>query len=164
MCSSYLDSSSCCLASSGSSSSSTSTSLGRGSRSKSKFGTGTKCPEVNAANIMHNEFHIPLDLPSGEGRTVVITGGNRGIGFEAVKKLLPLGYKVLIGCRNPAKCQKDLEKLKENGILGDNPQYDCLELDLTKLHSVRKFADEILKKNTPIHTLVNNGNFRLINR
>ena len=37
------------------------------------------------------------DLLPGESRTVVITGGNRGIGFEAVKQFLDLGYKVIIG-------------------------------------------------------------------
>ena len=37
------------------------------------------------------------DLPDGKGKTVVITGGNRGIGLEAVKKILPQGYHVIIG-------------------------------------------------------------------
>lgn len=37
------------------------------------------------------------DLLPGEGRWVVITGGNRGIGFEAVQMFLEHGYKVIIG-------------------------------------------------------------------
>ncbi|MGY8916127.1 MAG: SDR family NAD(P)-dependent oxidoreductase, partial [Flavobacteriales bacterium] len=32
-------------------------------------------------------------------KTVLITGGNKGIGFETAKQLGELGYKVYIGCR-----------------------------------------------------------------
>ena len=41
---------------------------------------------------------IISDLPTGsQSEVIVITGGNRGIGWEAVKTLLPLGYHVIIG-------------------------------------------------------------------
>ena len=36
-------------------------------------------------------------LPNQTGKNVVLTGGNRGIGFETVKKLLPLGFNVILG-------------------------------------------------------------------
>jgi NAD(P)-dependent dehydrogenase (short-subunit alcohol dehydrogenase family) len=37
------------------------------------------------------------DLPNQNGRNIVITGGNRGIGYEAVKKFLAAGAHVIIG-------------------------------------------------------------------
>ena len=37
------------------------------------------------------------DLPDQTGRHIVITGGNRGIGLEAVKKFLAAGAHVIIG-------------------------------------------------------------------
>jgi NAD(P)-dependent dehydrogenase (short-subunit alcohol dehydrogenase family) len=39
------------------------------------------------------------DLPDQSGRNIVITGGNRGIGFEAVKKFLDAGAHVIVGKR-----------------------------------------------------------------
>ena len=33
----------------------------------------------------------------GRGKNIVMTGGNRGIGWEALKMMLPLGYHVILG-------------------------------------------------------------------
>ena len=33
----------------------------------------------------------------GRGKNIVMTGGNRGIGWEALKVMLPLGYHVILG-------------------------------------------------------------------
>jgi short-subunit dehydrogenase len=48
-----------------------------------------------------------------------------------------------------------LSKCREEGLR--NGTFEVLEVDLMTLESVRKFADVILKKNIPIHVLVNNG-------
>ena len=40
---------------------------------------------------------MSTELPRGEGRNIVITGGNRGIGFEALKVFIDLGYQVIVG-------------------------------------------------------------------
>lgn len=62
-----------------------------------------------------------------------------------------------LGCRNPTKCESELNELKSEDQLGDGT-FQCLELDLMSLQSVRKFAKEILDMKIPIHILVNNGN------
>ena len=44
-------------------------------------------------------------------KNVLVTGGNRGIGFEIVKGMLAKGYKVLMGCRDEEsglEAKKDL--------------------------------------------------------
>ena len=104
---------------------------------------------------------LPHDLPRGNAdgrqtRNVVITGGNRGIGFDAVKTFLELGYRVIVGCRNPAKCNQDLEKLQSEGNLGEG-SFEVYPLDLTSLESVKAFAETIINLEIPVHVLANNA-------
>ena len=95
--------------------------------------------------------NLPGDLPSQDGKTLVITGGNRGIGYEAVKVLLSLGFHVILGVRKPSELSEKLEKLKTTGT------YEVLELDLTSFASVKDFANNILAKDIPVHVLLNNA-------
>lgn len=54
-----------------------------------------------------------------KGKTAVVTGGSRGIGYAVVKKFLENGAKVaLLGSRKET-VDKALEKLKEEGITGE---------------------------------------------
>ena len=84
------------------------------------------------------------------GRTILITGGSRGIGLEAVKKYLNLQCSVIIGCRN-------VEQVKDALSSYNSSMVRILPLDLMKLHSVREFAEYVLDLNIPIHALVNNA-------
>ncbi len=84
---------------------------------------------------------------------MVITGGGRGIGFEALKKLANLGFHIIVGVRKP---QVVIDKLnRECPHHSDN--FQVLSLDLTSLESVKTFARQILDKNVPIHVLINNA-------
>ena len=73
-----------------------------------------------------------------DGRTIVITGGGRGIGEEAVKKFLAAGARVIIGCRSPENVHKKFDDLTS----GDKDKYpgtvQCFYLDLM---TVWKYLD-----------------------
>lgn len=84
-----------------------------------------------------------------EGRVVVITGANTGIGFSAALTLVALGARVIIGCRDPAKAKDAVDKL--------GPRAEALPLDLQSLASVNAFADAFLAKKLPLHVLINNA-------
>merc|ERR1711936_867257 len=91
----------------------------------------------NVMMIKENVFRprrLP-DYPSQAGRTVVVTGGGRGIGEEAVKKFLRLGVRVIVGCRSPDKVQSNFDRQISEGKLTGT--VECLHLDLTSLASVR---------------------------
>lgn len=92
---------------------------------------------------------LNADLPKKHGKTLVITGGGRGIGFEAVKKLLASGFHVILGVRNPQLVADKLSKFSGS--------FEVCQLDLNSLDSVRNFAREVLAKNIPIHVLINNA-------
>jgi NADP-dependent 3-hydroxy acid dehydrogenase YdfG len=91
------------------------------------------------------------NLDSERGKTIVITGGSRGIGYEAVKTFLRLGCTVIVGCRN-------VEQAKE--LLASEPNKALarvLPLDLMSLSSVREFATDVLATTPAINVLVNNA-------
>jgi NAD(P)-dependent dehydrogenase (short-subunit alcohol dehydrogenase family) len=64
-----------------------------------------------------------------DGRTVVITGGNSGIGLEAAKALRDQGAEVVLACRDVARSQQQA------------PGFAVRELDLADLDSVARFAE-----------------------
>ena len=54
-----------------------------------------------------------LELDNVKGKTILITGGNSGIGYMSSRYACYLGMKVIIACRNISKGQEALNKLKE---------------------------------------------------
>jgi len=101
----------------------------------------------------------PRRLPNyvKSDRTIVITGGGRGIGEEAVRKFLKLGYKVIIGCRSPEKVQKMYDNLISQDRATYTGSVTCLFLDLMSLATVRTFAKSVLDIETKINILINNA-------
>ena len=85
---------------------------------------------------------------------MLVTGGNTGIGFETCRQLLQHDAKVYLACRSSAKGRVAIEKLKlETG----KDQIEFLELDLGDLPSVRKSAEEYLRRDSTLDVLFNNA-------
>lgn len=93
-------------------------------------------------------------VPSQEGRMVVITGGNSGIGYEAAKALAAKNAHVVLAVRDQAK-----GALAREEILMHSPHaaVDVMRLDLANLASVRQFAHEYQSKYDRLDVLVNNA-------
>ena len=71
-------------------------------------------------------------------RTVIITGGNSGLGFETAKKIAGnKEYRVILACRNPQKAEEAVRKIKEET---GNENILSMQLDTASLASVRRFA------------------------
>ena len=74
-----------------------------------------------------------------EGKVVIVTGSNTGIGKETARELAKRGAKVYMACRDMTKC----EEAREEIILESRNKYVyCLECDLASMDSIRKFADK----------------------
>ncbi|MGN1164056.1 MAG: SDR family NAD(P)-dependent oxidoreductase [Candidatus Ornithospirochaeta sp.] len=88
------------------------------------------------------------------GKTAVITGGSRGIGFATAKRFLEEGADVVIAASSDSSVQKGVEKLKE---LFPERKIGGIAPDLTSLDSVRKAFEEVKKEYGAIDILVNNA-------
>ena len=86
-------------------------------------------------------------------KTVLITGANKGIGFETAKQLAQSGYFVYLGSRNKIKGLEALEKLKALGI----NNVDCIEIDVTNINSIKSARKELEVKVKQLDVLINNA-------
>jgi retinol dehydrogenase-13 len=88
------------------------------------------------------------------GKTVVITGANRGLGKETARELAKRGARVILACKDMQMCSKVKEELKSTTF---NKNIECMECDLASLKSIREFADRVKKEEKFLHVLVNNA-------
>ncbi|MEL6890007.1 MAG: oxidoreductase [Actinomycetota bacterium] len=94
------------------------------------------------------------DIPDQTGRTVMITGANSGIGFEAAKELVARGAHVVLACRSVPKADAAVAEI----VAGDPPgSTEVLELDLSDLDSVRTAAETFLAAHDRLDVLINNA-------
>ena len=86
-------------------------------------------------------------------KSALITGANKGIGFETAKQLLQAGFYVFIGSRDVAKGIKAVEQLKSEGL----HQVEVIALDVTDDLSVQKAREEVGKSIDALDVLINNA-------
>lgn len=89
-----------------------------------------------------------------EGKTVIITGANSGIGFEAAKTLAEKGAHVIMAARNIEKGQIAIDAIL---IENKNAHVELMQLDLADLNSVRAFADAFTARFNQLDLLINNA-------
>lgn len=86
-------------------------------------------------------------------KTILITGANKGIGLETAAQLAELGYRVFIGSRSKTNGIEAVEKIK---MLGLN-NVECVELDVTNMHSIQSAKLELENKIGKLDVLINNA-------
>lgn len=86
--------------------------------------------------------------------TAIVTGGTSGIGTETVRVLALRGAQVIM----PARSMESGHRVRES-ILKDNPnaKVDVMELDLSSLNSVSRFAASFKSLDRPLNILINNA-------
>jgi len=91
---------------------------------------------------------------SMQGKVVVITGSNTGVGFETAVGVAEQGATTVLACRNQAKAEEAAHEVVRRTW---NDDVHVVPLDLADLASVRKAADDIVSRWDRLDVLVNNA-------
>jgi NAD(P)-dependent dehydrogenase (short-subunit alcohol dehydrogenase family) len=94
-------------------------------------------------------------------RIALVTGANKGIGFEVVRQLARKGFHVFLGARNEKAGQAAVQKLNKEGEKEDYGEITVLKIDVSKPDSIRSAAEEFSRKSDRLDTLVNNAGILL---
>ncbi len=87
-----------------------------------------------------------------KGKIALITGANKGIGFEVARQLGAEGITVLIGARNP-----HLGEIAEARLKADGADAHFIELDVTRPEIIARAAEGIRAEFGRLDILVNNA-------
>ncbi|KAG9265173.1 dehydrogenase/reductase SDR family member 13-like [Astyanax mexicanus] len=96
-----------------------------------------------------------------DGKTVIVTGSNTGIGRETAVDLARRGARVILACRSQSRGEAALAIVKRESR---SSNVVFMQLDLASLKSVRSFAETFLKTESRLDILINNAGVYLQGR
>jgi NAD(P)-dependent dehydrogenase (short-subunit alcohol dehydrogenase family) len=101
-----------------------------------------------------NAGWTPDNIPDLSGKTILVTGGNSGIGYEAARVFARKGAHVVLACRDVQKAHA-----ARDAITSEGPQasVEAMEIDLASLASVRAFAQAYRSRHQRLDVLCNNA-------
>jgi len=94
------------------------------------------------------------DIPDLSGKTIVVTGGNSGIGYEAALEFARKRADVILACRDLGKARTAAAQIAASA---STAKVEVMELDLSNLASVRGFSDAFHLQHQALHVLCNNA-------
>jgi Dehydrogenases with different specificities (related to short-chain alcohol dehydrogenases) len=86
-------------------------------------------------------------------KKVLVTGANKGIGFEIARYLGKSGWQVIMGARSQGRAETAIKQLKAEGVETVDWQY----VNLSDNDSLEVSAAEISKNHPDLNLLVNNA-------
>ncbi|MCG6155764.1 SDR family NAD(P)-dependent oxidoreductase [Rubinisphaera margarita] len=87
-----------------------------------------------------------------EGKTVLITGGSRGLGLVLARQLADAGARIVISARHEDDLDRAGRELRERGA-----EVACVRWDVTDCEQVVQMVDEINSRFGAIDVLINNA-------
>ncbi len=91
-------------------------------------------------------------VPKTAPKTAIVTGANRGLGFETARQLGMKGFHVIVAARTKSHGTAAARALRRDGI-----DADFHRLDMADRASIRDFARSLRREGTPVAVLVNNA-------
>ncbi|KAH6647461.1 hypothetical protein BKA67DRAFT_523352 [Truncatella angustata] len=115
----------------------------------------------------HNTFNPNTDMPSLRGKTVLVTGGNNGLGLQSVRHFAAAGAKVYMCSRSVSKAEQAIQSLSKPSSAADpdteppsSPSFSnihILQLDLSSLEAIKTAARQFLSENDRLDILMLNA-------
>eukprot|EP01083_Nonionella_stella_P073083 197372_1 len=100
------------------------------------------------------------------GFYAIVTGANRGIGYEITKSLIQRGCNVVLACRNANRAKQAIHSITRH--VTSNPstikpgKMRFIEISLDNLHSVQQFVTNYQSLNIPLHFLIHNAAYQTV--
>ncbi|KAI0521734.1 hypothetical protein F5B22DRAFT_634603 [Xylaria bambusicola] len=91
-------------------------------------------------------------------KILLITGGNTGLGFEAIKALSQsqTAYEIILGCRTISKGESAIAAVKKQ-FPETKSTYSTVQVDLESDESLEKAVEELKSRHGRLDVLINNG-------
>ncbi|KAG9081170.1 hypothetical protein FRC06_005755 [Ceratobasidium sp. 370] len=108
----------------------------------------TKPPPYRSSKVQLNMGTYLSTPPKPDhkipGRVAIVTGANRGIGFQTAKQLYEMGATVYLGCRSEDNAIKAIEQIRAD-VPGSEGQLKWLPADMSSIRKARESAEAFLK-------------------
>ena len=88
-------------------------------------------------------------------RIALVTGANKGIGFEVARQLARKGFHVFLGARDEEAGRAAAERLRNEG------ESTFVKIDIANAESIVRAAEEFSRQSDRLDTLVNNAGILL---
>jgi len=85
-------------------------------------------------------------------QTILVTGGNKGIGLEICRQLAQMGHHVILSARSEKRGQEAVATLAKEKL-----KVEFLLLDMADEASIKAAAAELKKRHKSLHVLINNA-------
>lgn len=89
-------------------------------------------------------------------KVILITGSNKGIGFEIARQCSKLGFHIIISGRDETRLKTALENLKKENLYADS-----LLMDVSSRESIENAAEQLGSKKLLLSVLVNNAGINI---
>ncbi|GAB4020253.1 oxidoreductase [Spirosoma koreense] len=99
------------------------------------------------------------DMPDQQGKTMIVTGGNTGIGYETALALAKAGANVTLACRDQQKADQAAQAIRQELETGgvQMANVETAQLDLASLKSVKHFTELFQQRHATLDVLINNA-------
>ncbi len=94
---------------------------------------------------------MPYNL---EGKTILVTGANSGIGKAAAIQLAGLGARVIMACRSAERGARALEEVRR---AARSEKVELMQVDLSSQASIRQFVEAFKLRHARLDVLIHNA-------
>ena len=108
-----------------------------------------------------NPERMTRHVPDLAGKTIVVTGANSGLGYEATRVFARRNATVVMACRDTDRAD---EAAREVSREVPDASLSVAELDLADLDSIGEFAESFTDEYDELHVLCNNAGVMAIPR